>query len=43
MYLAELYGQQKKGERKQQSAYRRAARLGNKEAQKWCTRHGIAY
>ena len=43
MYLAELYGQQKKGERKQQSAYKKAARLGNKEAQSWLVKQGISW
>ncbi len=43
MYLAELYGKQKKGERKQQSAYKKAARLGNKEAQAWLVKKGIGW
>ena len=43
MYLAELYGKQKKGERKQQSAYKKAARLGEKEAQAWLVKRGIAW
>ena len=43
MYLAELYGKQKKGERKQQSAYKKAARLGDKDAQTWLVKRGIAW
>ena len=43
MYLAELYGKQKRGERKQQSAYKKAARLGDKDAQTWLVKRGIAW
>ena len=36
-------GKQKKGERKQQSAYRKAARLGQKEAQAWLIKRGLTW
>ena len=40
--IAELYGRQKQPKRKQAN-YNRAAKLGHAEAQKWCTKRGIAY
>ena len=40
--IAELYALQKQTKR-EQANYRRAAKLGHKEAQQWCTKRGISY
>ena len=40
--IAELYGRQKQPT-KERNNYRRAAKLGNVQAQAWCTKNGITY
>ena len=40
--IAELYDHKKQPKRVEAN-YKRAAKLGNVQAQQWCVKHGVAY